>query len=642
MLSPNDRALLLESVRPPPGYRLDHALITTYSLNLTAALSVPLALTFHDWEESDDGRPHVDPVGLLEALRSNAKRLTILCQAGEIAVPEPQRNLFAFLEPAVIPVTAPLGGIFHPKAWILRYAPDDPDDEPIRYRLLCASRNLTFDRSWDVLLALDGSLDDAEAGDARAPAGTPLARFVTGLRGMAARSMAPLSDRREAALALIEDEIAGVRFEPPERIEEVRFHPLGIDEDEPDPFEGRRDRMLVISPFVGSGCVERLAAGERSVVISTQAELDAVGPTTLEAFDEVKVLTDLANPEPLDPDESTAGRGDPGSPLRLADSADGLLRGLHAKVYVADAGWRARIWAGSANATHAAFSTNVELLVELEGKKSSCGVEAILGDGEGGLRSLLEPYRPSDDSEGQDQRDAERLADSAAHALGAAPLELHVVRAGNGAGSARFALKLRAPEGLPKEVGAVEARVWPITLSDDRARPLESEELAACRWEQLEAEQVTAFLGVAIAARVGDAAVERRVTMRTLLIGVPGDRDGAIIRSILSSPERLLRYLAFLLADLDADPASAVGMMGLLGPEPGATEPSDAAPVSLELPLLEGMVRALARDPQRIDRVEQLIREISASEHTRALLPDGFEAIFEPIRIARERLGRNQ
>ncbi len=157
MLSQGDRTLLVEAVRPPLGYRLDHALITTYSLDLTALLSIPLALTFHDWDERG-GRPRVDPVGLLEAVRRNADQLTVLCQAGEIGVPASQRNLFAFLENTVHPVSAPRGGIFHPKVWVLRFAPNEGTGDPILYRLLCASRNLTYDRSWDILLSLDGEL----------------------------------------------------------------------------------------------------------------------------------------------------------------------------------------------------------------------------------------------------------------------------------------------------------------------------------------------------------------------------------------------------------------------------------------------------------------------------------------------------
>ena len=606
--------------------------MTTYSLDLTAALAVPLALTFHDWEETDDGQPHVDPVGLLEALRTHAERLTILCQAGEIAVPAPQRNVFAFLEPAVIPVTAPLGGVFHPKLWILRYEPDRGEG-PIRYRVLCASRNLTFDRSWDVLLDLEGRL----GGRGRAEHG-PLAHFVGGLRALAAETNVPLAEHRAAAIERIELEIARVELDPPDGISEIRFHPLGLEEAARDPIDGRRDRMLVISPFLGAGRLTDLSPGAESVLVSSQAELDALEPSALDSFRSIHVLTDLADPEPLDDgDASTPEASDAG--LLLADSAEGLLRGLHAKVYAADAGHTGRLWVGSANATSAAFSTNVELLVELTGTKRRCGVDALLGDEEGGLRTLLEPYRRSDDPVFDEaEGEAEHLADAAAHALGAARLELHVIPAQDRAeGSRKLALELVAPAGLPDELGAVEARAWPITLSADRSHPLRKEQIAECQWEPLDVEQLTAFLAVALSVRVGVVRVERRVSVRTLLRGTPGDRDGAIVRSILSSPERLLRYLAFLLADLD-DPATAIGMIGILGGEPDGVDPGGAVG-HLDLPLFEGLVHALARDPERIDRVERLIGELAATEAGRDLLPPGLERIFEPIRAARERLG---
>ena len=42
------------------------------------------------------------------------------------------------------------------------------------------------------------------------------------------------------------------------------------------------------------------------------------------------------------------------------DSEGDELAGLHAKLFVMDDGWHARIWTGSANATEAAFQRNVE------------------------------------------------------------------------------------------------------------------------------------------------------------------------------------------------------------------------------------------------------------------------------------------
>jgi hypothetical protein len=78
------------------------------------------------------------------------------------------------------------------------------------------------------------------------------------------------------------------------------------------------------------------------------------------------------------------------------DDENETLRGLHAKLYVADAGWDARLWTGSANATHAAFSGNIEFMVELAGKKSFCGIDRVLdaSDDSTGLKDLLQRYEP--------------------------------------------------------------------------------------------------------------------------------------------------------------------------------------------------------------------------------------------------------
>ena len=173
MLAPKDRTLLLESLRPPPGFHLDAAVSTTYSLDLMALLVAPLAFTFFDWE-GDDGQPTKDPNALLEALRRHVDRIHVFCQAGQIAVPKTYRLLFGYLESSVHEVRAVRdGGVFHPKVWIVRYV---ADGEPAQYRLLCASRNLTFDRSWDTLLVLDGVV-----GKKSTKKNEPLSRFIRSL-----------------------------------------------------------------------------------------------------------------------------------------------------------------------------------------------------------------------------------------------------------------------------------------------------------------------------------------------------------------------------------------------------------------------------------------------------------------------------
>lgn len=65
MLAPDTRTLLLD-VRPPVGMRVDHAVATTFTLDLHSALMVPLALAGFNLS----GMP--DMVAVMEALRSSS------------------------------------------------------------------------------------------------------------------------------------------------------------------------------------------------------------------------------------------------------------------------------------------------------------------------------------------------------------------------------------------------------------------------------------------------------------------------------------------------------------------------------------------------------------------------------------------
>ena len=51
------------------------------------------------------------------------------------------------------------------------------------------------------------------------------------------------------------------------------------------------------------------------------------------------------------------------------------------------------------------------------------------------------------------------------------------------------------------------------------------------------------------------------------------------------------------------------------------------------------MVRAMARDPQRIDDLNNLIQDLKSHPDTRDLLPDGLDEIWGPIWEARKMMG---
>lgn len=94
MLEPQSRRHLLEALRPPPGYALDCAIGTTFSLDLLTMLTAPLAFTLFDWED-EEGQPTADPLALLEAVRRYAGRISVFCQAGQIVIPKGNQPLLS-------------------------------------------------------------------------------------------------------------------------------------------------------------------------------------------------------------------------------------------------------------------------------------------------------------------------------------------------------------------------------------------------------------------------------------------------------------------------------------------------------------------------------------------------------------------
>ena len=97
------------------------------------------------------------------------------------------------------------------------------------------------------------------------------------------------------------------------------------------------------------------------------------------------------------------------------------------------------------------------------------------------------------------------------------------------------------------------------------------------------------------------------------------------MRELLSDQKRVFRFLMLLLADEGVDPFAA-GEQGQKG-APGA----DVAGSFIPSGLLEMLLRALDHAPGRLDHVESLLGQLNRDAEGRALLPDGFGAVWQPI-----------
>ena len=619
MLETQTRTLFGEALCPPDDYRLDRVIGTTYTLDLAAMLIVPLAMTFSEHELSS--RP--DPLVLLESLRRNASQITVFCQEDRIAVPRVQQPLFAYLEQSVIPVRPPQKGSFHPKVWALRFT---SDGRPVKYRLLVLSRNLTFDHSWDTVLSLDGEVMNRTNGYS---SNRPLAKFLGVLPSMASAEL--IADRLES-LALMTQELRKVRFTPPDGIQSLEFLPMTAGRGSNWPFDSVRvDRMLVISRFLAEGSLRRLSSrGRGNILVSDFNTLGEIRPDVLDGYERVAVLSDtaefdLGKTEELKPAEDA-----------LVEEAP-ALSGLHAKVYVADSGNDGYIWTGSANATEAAFRSNVEFMVRLQGPKSRCGVNAVLGKEESpqSLSYLLRPYlaetfTPPDAIE----KALDSKLEAARRSIADARLVLEVVEKAKD----RYGLTLSLEAGSAFEFSSgVTGQCRPITVAGSWALvDSASGPETVLNFGNLTLQALTSFVAIDLSASAEGRSQRISFTLKLPLSGEPEDRAGRLLTAILSDKNGVQRYLLLLLSEVSSTPGEVAALARALG-EGGWSGPESDI---FSLPVFEMMLRALSSSPASLDRVADLITVLSETAEGRELLPAGLQDVWQPLWLVRQEMAR--
>ena len=179
MLNPKKDRLDYGSIlSPPQNYQLDFAIGATYSLDLDALVGASISLGL---SAENDTELNKNPIFLLEALRSTGDKIALFCESGQIKLPNKTTTLYILLEDMVFQVTNSNNvehsryASFHPKVWVLRYINDKKE---ILYRFAVLSRNLTFDRNWDLSFSMDGSITDSKTDK-----NNPLIKFLEFLSG---------------------------------------------------------------------------------------------------------------------------------------------------------------------------------------------------------------------------------------------------------------------------------------------------------------------------------------------------------------------------------------------------------------------------------------------------------------------------
>lgn len=592
MLEPDGRVVLLDQLRPPPGYRLHSAVATTFTLSLTAAVVPPLAFASFEMR----GTP--DPIAALEAVRSCTDRVDIFCQAGQIVVPRPPSALMAYLEPMVHAVKRPNRGfLFHPKMWFLRYEAEDDVD---RFRLLCTSRNLVESQAWDAVVILDGI-----AGTRRHERNRPLAALI---RDLPRRVAGGLDDTRAARVRDLATAAQRVEWTLPPDVDELNFHTLGVP-NVPDTADFSSTKHLVISPYCDVAGVARMTDGSRKsvTVISRQEELDKL-PEPRPNWNTF-VLDPLAvlNPNAAEAEDAQEVGLD-------------TLSGLHAKIVVAQYHHRARMFIGSANATGAAFSGNVEFMVELGGRAALLGIDGYLSDASP-FRGMLLQYQPGEPLVDPTDELIKALRN---HLRRLAEIPLVLTAAAEEGRT--HSLELTSQDPLRPRVGqrvTVELLTVPgksVELSRTDHSPVTFTGLALT--------DITPFVIITLTDVTNSSPsepVEVSTVVQARLINDPPDRLDAVLASQIDSPEKFLRFLQLLLGLTDGGALlNRLGGTGSFGSWAGAASSG----------VFETLVTALATNPAGLRDLGRLVARLRATDAGRAVMPEGFDRLWQSVEQA--------
>ncbi|WP_223431950.1 hypothetical protein [Pseudomonas sp. GL-B-26] len=566
MLSPyTDRLDYGEKLQAPEGFTLSHGLATTYSLDLETLLCLPLALSFNSTLEGD---LQGEKLALLEGISQLKGKVKVFFQQGNIKLPSQFNLLFSLLEPYLVPrVPGEAFSSFHPKIWLLRFTNEDRE---VRYRLLVLSRNLTFDRSWDLAVALEGNV----SGDS--------SRENDGLLELL-QELAPHAKDFSAAFNRFKKELPTVIWQKPPGFSGLRTL-LGRPEQVPLEFGGGTDTVLVMSPFIHYEALDMLKQrGQRHWLFSRAEELERIGAERLNGWDCFALNSCLVSGE----DELTRARA----------------QNLHAKLVLLQNGSTSHWHIGSANATKAALGglqsppRNTEFMLRLSSSGTMQSAEQLKVELVGTEQEPTGIFTPHTFGSLllQEPLATDKALRELLHQLIKADWCMRATTDANNT----FTCVIDCPQELLALSSSIEAQ--PLVAGQSRA--LEPRLV----WEGLSLTQISSFLILRVKSSP-DVVTQLLIKVRLDIEG--GDtREQKITSSLIDSPHKLLAYIQML---LQPDHERTEWPTG----GGGAHENVDALlSHMLGGPIHEALLRCAARQPEKLQRIDAVLAHLREIEN---------------------------
>ncbi len=579
---------------PPAGYTCDCAIGTTYSLDLETLIGVPLSLYL---AEDMDGALAGNPVYVLEGLRKSSDKLLVFCEGGQIKVPDKANLLFSLLEGSVYEVTVAGSYSFHPKMWLLKYV---SDNEGPLYRFIVLSRNLTFDRSWDTAVVLEGDLRDKATAK-----NEPLIDFLKYLRRYT------YSDKKKKLINTLAAELPFVHFKTGDKhFTDFRFLPLGIGEKynqiNSGLFETYHD-ILIFSPFLSKDTVtnfhELALTNANKTLITRRSAIPELSNELLKSFQTYCLKETLVDgEEAISESEGIA--------------ADIQKQDIHAKLYFRSKYSEHSLYIGSANCSKSAWNGNVEFMLQLKyekwGFRISQVIDELFGKKGEDFDERLNPFERIETVPEIiiPEENSERIMEKAIKSLCRARAKAFVSENNNRYDVAvEFDSKCIVPD----------VNLSIATLDDFKSAKIEP----VTYLRGLSLTDLSEFY--LVKAEYQANSLRRILKIRTE--GIPSEREEVVFKSVIKDMHAFIQYIAFLLSDdyiLSALEQGGVSRQWFNG---GAYN-------EYHMPVLyETMLRAAAQSPQKMEDINYVIKKINDKE----IIPPEFVKLYQTFLKASRR-----
>lgn len=585
---------------PPDGYKLDKAIGTTYSLDLEALTAVAICLGL---SEETDSKLMQNPISMLNALQKVSDKIILFCEAGQIKAPLKPTALSILLEKMVVEVALPkdrqLGRYpaFHPKTWVLSYVNKDGDK---KYRFVVMSRNLTFDRSWDVSFSMDSSRMVRQKKKTK-----PIINFLDFLSGSVSNNVKDAGKKR-TLIRNMQVELADVSFslDSKEFGENFEILPLGIGKNayqmsEDVLFSTDRNsadstfhELVVMSPFLSESVIADFNIAERGLseskrtLITRRSELSKLKEMDTDNFTIYVLKDEIVDGEDAISDVMT----------------DKMKQDIHAKIYIRRKYADVDLYLGSMNASYSAINKNVEMMLWLGTKNKYLNGEKFLKDIFCGpaddVKNPFEKVTVMDavqDIDGDNKNALEQKIKELCRAKRKATI---------------------TEDNYGKYKVTVE---FPGVTSDKTimVSPFNSkQEHTLCEkieFTDLEILQLSEFYE--LTAKEGEDEIHRIIMIPT--IGFPEDRESAVVNSIVKDRASFVEYIAFVLGD---DYLASMLEKKQIGESGIFQHSNDAMPV-----LYEKMLKTSVEEPERFRDIGYVLKMVTDKE----IIPDEFRELYD-------------